>query len=317
MHMGGSAPGQMPGRSGGHGRGRHRPGWLAGAGATLLGLLALSGVMVPGTAGAAKPFRGQAYAGSDANGSPFFLDTSANGQEIPNLGVAWFCHGTRPQTDYLALPLVHNISVRSGGRFATTTHEHTTQGTYVLNATLSVSGSFTARTTAHGVFRYHSDVSQNGQLIGTCDSGRLRWSANGVAGFAGENSDHGGQTVTFNNNITRLNAFSVAAQQSLHCSDGSVQSAIARLDHPTAVKNGSFSETNHDQRALKNGDTTRFDITVIGAFVSAHQIKGTVKLKESERTPSGTVAYSCQSGNISWSARSKTSSIDLHGHHGS
>lgn len=306
MDMGGSAPRCGAGKPDDRERGRHGIRWLVGASATSAGFLALSIVMLPGAAGAAKPFRGQAYAGSDANHGPFFLDTSANGREIPNLGAAWFCQGHQPQTDYLALPLVHNISVRPDGRFATTTHEHKTQGTYALNATLAVSGAITAQTTAHGVFRYHSAVLQNGRVVGSCDSGSVRWSANGVAGFAGENSAHGGQTAVFNTKITRLTAFSVAAQQSLHCSDGSVQSAIASLEHPATVKNGSFTESNHDKRALSNGGTETVDITVTGAFVSAHEIKGTLKLQESTTGPSGTSGSSCQSGNVSWSARSNT-----------
>ena len=134
-----------------------------------------------GATGAVAPKTGT-FAGSTKQGSSFHVGFRVGSGHVHGFGIGWRapCASHKRLTDATGqgtqVLAIHNgtFAGPKGTFTVTIPHSSGLRGRYTV---LLLAGHFSDARHAQGAFHLHAQILRNGQVVDTCDTGRVTWSA--------------------------------------------------------------------------------------------------------------------------------------------
>jgi hypothetical protein len=257
------------------------------------------------------------FGGSTRAGDPIVLTADAKAKKLRGIVIAWdapcadgtyFGTGsalTPIQLPPSATPGVHDlVTSRNGkGRFAGSQLVAFDMGSGSVGmATIDVAGKLRPGR-ASGTLSATVDIlDAAGKSGGTCKSGRVKWTASRAPGrlYAGRTAQEEPVVVRVDKRRKRVSDMRVGWETASCQPPGSMRISEWFTDFP--VRGGAFGDAFSQSYPADGGGQFTYSYTLKGS-VARRASQGTLSVQVKQTDATGAVAATCDSGSVSWQAK--------------
>jgi hypothetical protein len=295
---------------------RHRT--LAAA-ASVLALAALAFAPVAHSAAKTRPL-GLVYGGVTSTAAPFVLKLERGAKKIDHVNILVEGKCANGQSVRYDATLTFEVNIPAavmlgdhvfkGGRLSKTGAFRAVGrgaedfGAVIAGMNEKIAGKVTRSGGASGTYTATMGIvdTQTGTTTTTCNTGTIRWTARSAPGriYGGTTSDD--QPVVVELAKRRTSVHVLRFSWSANCSpSGGVQFPENLSGFP--LTNGAFGDSFEQAYDLGGGSKATFDYAIRGR-VAKTKASGSFSVKDTETDATGAVTAACDSGTVTWSAKS-------------